>query len=309
MKHSTTAPKRRVFNRKEEIYATCFALIPLIGFVLFSLFPTLLAFVTMFTSMQGYRFSTMKWNSFANFEQAFTDTRFLKSLGVTAYVSTAHLIGLIVALATAAVLSQKVRGANAFTVLFFVPYICSSVASSIMWRQMFDYNSGIINEVLKFLGSENGINWTYDPKAFTPMLIAVIAWQAPGYGIVLYKAALTGVKESLYEAAKIDGAGRWKCFTAITLPSISPTTYFLLMMGIIAGMQTFDVARIFTADIPGMEGGPEDMGLTTVLYIYLRGITYRDMPVASVMSFALFFIVLGLTLLNQKMSKKWVNYD
>lgn len=313
MENATNLPRKMGLRhkglRKEGIYGTVFAVLPLVGFVLFSLIPIAITFVTMFTSMNGYRFETMRWNNFANFAEAFTDARFGKSLAISLYVTLAHMIGLIVALATAAVLSQKLKGAKFFTALFFIPYICSSVAVAIMWRQMFNGSSGIINEILKFFGSENGIDWMNNTKAYTPMLIIVIAWQAPGYGIVMYTAALTGVNPTLYEAAKIDGAGRWKQFTAITMPAISPTTFFLLMMGFIAGLQTFDIVRIFTGESWTGAAGPNDMGLTTVLYIYYQGIQFRNMPVASVMSFVLFLIIFAITLINYKLGDKWVSYD
>ena len=313
MENATNLPRKMGLRhkglRKEGIYGTVFAVLPLVGFVLFSLIPIGITFVTMFTSMNGYRFDTMQWNNFANFAEAFTDARFGKSLAISLYVTLAHMIGLIVALATAAVLSQKLKGAKFFTALFFIPYICSSVAVAIMWRQMFNGSSGIINEILKFFGSENGIDWMNNIKAYTPMLIIVIAWQAPGYGIVMYTAALTGVNPTLYEAAKIDGAGRWKQFTAITMPAISPTTFFLLMMGFIAGLQTFDIVRIFTGESWTGAAGPNDMGLTTVLYIYYQGIQFRNMPVASVMSFVLFLIIFAITFINYKLGDKWVSYD
>lgn len=313
MENATNLPRKMGLRhkglRKEGIYGTVFAVLPLVGFVLFSLIPIGITFVTMFTSMNGYRFDTMQWNNFANFAEAFTDARFGKSLAISLYVTLAHMIGLIVALATAAVLSQKLKGAKFFTALFFIPYICSSVAVAIMWRQMFNGSSGIINEILKFFGSENGIDWMNNIKAYTPMLIIVIAWQAPGYGIVMYTAALTGVNPTLYEAAKIDGAGRWKQFIAITMPAISPTTFFLLMMGFIAGLQTFDIVRIFTGESWTGAAGPNDMGLTTVLYIYYQGIQFRNMPVASVMSFVLFLIIFAITLINYKLGDKWVSYD
>lgn len=313
MQTTTLLPQRVAAKRKrikkEGIYGTVFAVLPLVGFVLFSLVPLLIAFYTMFMGMEGYRFDTMHWNGFANFKAAFTDKRFGLSLGISAYVTLGHLIGLVVSLGTSVVLSQKLKGSKFFTVLFFIPYICSSVATAVMWRQMFNGSNGIINEILKFLGSENGIDWMNDPKAYTPMLIIVIAWQAPGYGIVMFTAALTGVNRTLYEAAEIDGAGKWKQFTAITMPAISPTTFYLLLAGIINGLLTFDIARIFTGESWSGAAGPKDMGLTSVLYIYYQGVQFRNMPVASVMSMVLFLIIMVITVINYKLGDKWVSYD
>ena len=125
MENATNLPRKMGLRhkglRKEGIYGTVFAVLPLVGFVLFSLIPIAITFVTMFTSMNGYRFETMRWNNFANFAEAFTDARFGKSLAISLYVTLAHMIGLIVALATAAVLSQKLKGAKFFTALFCMP--------------------------------------------------------------------------------------------------------------------------------------------------------------------------------------------
>lgn len=300
--------KKRKRIDKEAIYGTAFALLPLFGFVMFSLVPLMIAIVTMFMGMEGYRFDTLEWNGFANFKDAFTDPRFGKSLGISTYVILGHMIGLLVSLAVSVILSQNLKGSKIFTVLFFIPYICSSVATAIMWRQMFNGSNGIINELLKAFGI-SAVDWMNDPKAFTPMLIMVIAWQAPGYGIVMFTAALTAVNPTLYEAAKLDGAGKWKQFTSITLPAISPTTFFLLLTGIINGFLTFDIARIFTGDSWSGAAGPNDMGLTSVLYIYYQGVQFRNMPVASVMSMVVFAIVMLITFLNYKLGDKWVSYD
>ena len=225
MEQLTNLPGKAAVHRaikKESRYGVTFAIIPLVGYVLFHLIPIAIAFITMFVDMDGFKLGTMQWNGFANFKAVFTDARFFKSLGISVYLTLAHIIGLVTALAVSAVLSQKLRGAKAFTALFFIPYVCSTVAVSVMWQWMFDGNYGIINSVLKFLGSENGINWFGSTKAYTPMLVIVMAWQAPGYGIVMYTAALTGVNPSLYEAARIDGAGEFRLFWNIMLPLSKP---------------------------------------------------------------------------------------
>lgn len=294
--------------RKEGVYGTIFAVVPLIGFAMFSLVPLAIAISTMFVDMEGYRFDTMVWNHFANFKTAFTDKRFGVSLGISAYMILGHMIGLVVSLAVSVVLSQHLKGSKFFTVLFFVPYICSSVATAIMWRQMFNGSNGLINELFKGLGLKS-VDWMNDPNVFTLMLVIVTAWQAPGYGIVMFTAAITAVNPSLYEAARLDGAGKWKQFTAITLPAISPTTFFLLLTGIINGFMSFDIPRIFTGDSWSGAAGPNDTGLTSTLYIYYQGVQFRNMPVASVMSMVLFLIIMAVTFVNYKLGDKWVSYD
>lgn len=183
MENATNLPRKMGLRhkglRKEGIYGTVFAVLPLVGFVLFSLIPIAITFVTMFTSMNGYRFETMRWNISPTSPRRSPTRGSASRLAISLYVTLAHMIGLIVALATAAVLSQKLKGAKFFTALFFIPYICSSVAVAIMWRQMFNGSSGIINEILKFFGSENGIDWMNNTKAYTPMLIIVTPGRRP----------------------------------------------------------------------------------------------------------------------------------
>ena len=301
--------KKRKRMTREGIYGTAFGLLPILNTVLFTLVPLVISLVTMFVHMDGYHFDSMRWAGFDNFVTVFHDARFFKSLGVSAYLILAHMIGLVLSLGTSVVLSQKLKGSKFFTTLFFIPYICASVAVAVMWRQMFYYDGGIINTILKAFGSKDGIDWMNDPAAFTPMLIIVVAWQAPGYGIVMFTAALTGVNSALYEAARIDGAGRWKQFTAITMPAISPTTFYLFLMGLINGFMTFDIARIFTGDSWAGTAGPSDMGLTSTLYIYYQGVQFRNMPIASVMSFILGLIVMTVMIIYYALADRLVNYD
>ena len=303
-----TIKKERI--TKESVFALCVAIIPLVGFILFQLFPIGLVFSTMFVDMVGFNIDTMQWNNFANFKEVFTDEKFFHSLKVSFILTLPHFLGLIISLAVSALITQKLKGHKVFKVIFFIPYICSSVAVATMWKWVFDPNFGIINDVIKnVLGGEKAIAWFSDPNAYTAMLLIVMTWQTPCYGIVMFCAALTSVNKALYEAAEIDGASKIRQFFAISLPAISPTTFYLLSAGIIAGLQTFDLAHIFAGDSWTGSAGPKDAALTTVLYIYNTGINFSRMPQASLMSFVLFWIIFAIMLLNFKLSKKWVSYD
>lgn len=305
---SKTLKKRRI--NREGIFALCVAVIPLVGFVLFQLFPIGLVFSTMFTDMVGFNVDTMQWNNFATFKEVFADEKFYHSLGVSFILTLPHFFGLVISLFISALITQKLKGHKIFKIVFFIPYICSSVAVAIMWKWVFDPNFGMVNSLLETLmGADSAVKWFSDSKMYTVMLLIVMTWQTPCYGIVMFCAALQSVNPALYEAAEIDGANKIRQFFAISLPAISPTTFYLLSAGIIAGLQTFDLAHIFAGDSWTGSAGPKDAALTTVLYIYNTGINFSRMPQASLMSFILFGIIFAVMLLNFKLSKKWVSYD
>ncbi len=301
--------KKRVDG--EKIFAYICVCIPLFGFTMFSVVPLLISLISTFTTMEYYDLNTMTWNNFETFKVVLSDDDFWKSLLVTLMLSMSQLISLIVALFISFLLSKKPRGRKIFQILFFIPYICSSVATAYMWMTMFDPNYGIINSVLVAIFGESArVSWTADPAAYVAAIIITTVWQAPGYGIVMYKAAFDAVNPSLYEASDIDGASAWKKFWRITFPSIAPTTFYLLMTGIIAGLQTFDIAKLFaswSADSWTGTAGPDNIGLTTVFYIYREGTLYYNIPAASVASWGLFLVILTLSLINYKLRKRWVN--
>ena len=303
--------RKKKFSGEKAFAYVCVSL-PLIGFILFSLVPLAISFISMFTTMEYYDLSTMTWNEFETFKIVFSDQDLYKSLLVTVMLASSQFISLTVALFISFLLSKKPRGRKIFQILYFIPYICSSVATAYMWMTMFDPNYGIINTFLVGLFGEGArVNWSSDAAAYAIAIIITIVWQAPGYGIVMYKAAFDAVNPSLYEASEIDGASAWKKFWRITFPSIAPTTFFLLMTGIIAGMQTFDIARLFAVsffpDAWTGTAGPGNIGLTTVMFIYNKGTLYFNIPEASVASWILFVIILTLSLINYRLRKRWVN--
>lgn len=303
-------PKKLTANQRRSLYGFATAALPLIGYLVFNIVPLGIAIATMFVSMDGYDFGSMQWNNFETFKIAFTDSRFLRSIGVSFLFIVPHLCGLLISLFLSALLAQKLPGHKFFKALYFVPYICSTVAISVMWRWIFDQNVGILNDLyIRITGAETGPQWFSDSNLFTTMLLTVMVWQAPGYGIVMFSAAFTAINPVLYEAAELDGANTMQKFRAVTFPAITPTIFYLLIAGLVAGLQTFDIPQIFAGDSWTGEAGPKDAALSTVLYIYYRGIMFSDMPVASVMSMTLFVIIFVVMVINYKLSDKWVSYD
>ena len=205
-------------------------------------------------------------------------------------------------------ISSIKRGAKIFQVLFFIPYICSSVAVALMWEWVFSGESfGFLNSIL---GTD--IDWIHNAKTVTWCIIVAIIWQAPGYGIVMYKAALGNVNKSLYEAASIDGAGPFTKFFKITVPSIAPTTFYLLMAGIVAGLTTFDIAQLIapaTWTTNGI-GGEGNNALTIMRFIYylMDDQVWADnlsyISAASIISWILFIVTAGLSMLVMHVRNK-----
>lgn len=286
-------PRKRDRWTKLSYMCLGFACIPILAFILFNGVPVLISFISMFTNMENNDITTMTWNNFENFKAVFADPRFWKACGITLWLASSQFVTLIIALIISVLLEQKVKGAKAMQVLFFVPYICSTVAIAIMWQWVFSKDMGILNAIL---GQQ--INWLNDvdmPMRLTWAVYITILWAAPAYGIVMFKAALKNVNPALYEAASLDGAGAFARFWHVTLPSIKSVTLFLLLASITVGLGIFDQVKILAPIQWTGVAGPDDMGLTLNYYIYLKGVQGGEMEYAAVMSWFLFFITFAAT--------------
>lgn len=297
--------KHKKYKWRDNVFGLVTTLLPLISFLFFNATVLVIAFVAQFTSMEYYDISTMTWNNFETFKRIFSDSRFFHSLGISAWLLCSEFVSLMIALAVSVLLSKNVKGSKVLQVLYFIPYICSSAAVSLIWMRMFGYQSGIVNSVLvQMFGEGARIEWQSEPVAFTFQIFIANMWKAPGYGIVMYKAAILNVDPGLYEAAKLDGAGGFTQFWKITLPLIAPTTFYLLFAGIMAGLMMFDMPKLFVGNSWDGSAGVEDAGLTIVLYSYIRSTTYHDVPGAAVITFVLFIICFALSFTMFKIRNK-----
>ena len=299
-------PRKKHVWTKETVFALIVVLIPLIGYVVFNGLPVALSFSLLFSEIEGFDISTIKWNNFANFQTVFGDERFWKSIWITLWIASTQLVTLAIALVISVLLARRPRGRVFFQVLYFVPYICSSVAVAIMWKWVFDGNHGLLNALL---GTRiDWLNNTENPSTLTWAIITSIIWQAPGYGIVMFKAALDSVNPALYEASEIDGANGFEQFWNITIPSIAPTTFYLLFTGILAGFTTFDKATLMAPISWTQTAGYEDMGLTMLYYSYILGTQQYQMELASVVSWFLFAITMTLSVIVMRKRNKELEY-
>lgn len=296
-------PKKRRIN-KEEIAGTALASIPLVGFAIFGFVPLLFAMAMAFMDMKDFNIFAGEWVGLANFKKVLLDEMFWEAIGNTFILGSSTIISLVFSLVIAYLLNKPIRGQKALRMIYFVPYVCSSVAISLMWKYMFNTQYGIINQMLGNTG-ENAIDWLGDSRYFSWAVILMSVWSGMGYGIVLFTAALTGVNHSTVEAATIDGAGEVSIFFHVVFPSISPTTFYLLVMGVIGALQSFATTHTLVG-----ENSPNGDGVTIVFYLWERVFTTKfDLGAASASAWYLSFMILGLTLLNFWGSKKWVSYD
>lgn len=294
-------PRKKV--DKEEIAGTLFACIPLVGFLIFGFVPMLLALAMAFLNMYDWTFDGVTWAGWDNFARVFEDPVFWDSVGNTFILGSSVLFSQLFALIIAYFLNMDIKGKKTFRMIYFVPYVCSTVAVTLMWKYMFNTNYGIINQMLGRTG-DNAIQWLGDSAYFSWAVIIMSVWSGMGYGIILYMAALTNVDKSMVEAATIDGAGSFKCFWSIVLPSISPTSFYLLVTGVIGALQAFATTNVLASD-----GGPNNDGVTMVFYLYRMMFNYYDPGRAAASVWFLAIIILAITGIQFFVSKRWVNYD
>ena len=274
----------------------------LIGASVFLLYPLGMAF---YYSLCDYSVLLPPvFIGFANYVDLLRDDLFWKSLGNTAYYALGAVsLSVLMALLLALLLNSRVRGIAFYRTLFFLPSLMPVVATSILWMWMYNGESGIINTTLRSVGV-SGPAWLGDPSWAKPALVIMSVWSA-GHAMVIFLAGLSDVPATIYEAAVIDGASFLQRLWYVTLPMISPVIYFNVIMGIIAGFQVFVQALIMTDSF----GAPERATLFYVLQLYNVGFQDLRMGYASAMAFLLFLLILVLTLLATRASRRLVSYD
>lgn len=287
--------------RRETYEAYLFLLPWILGFLIFTVGPIVASLALSFTDWQvglGMNFIGLE-----NFRHMFTsDDPFRKSLGVTFNYSLMALpAGIIVALLMAMMLNQRVFGIGVFRTIFYLPAVTSGVAVAMLWAWIFNGEFGILNWALDLIGIE-GPAWLLDTRWALPAMAVMSLWGA-GALMIIYLASLQAIPQNLYEAAQIDGANTIRQFFHVTIPMLTPTILFNLVVGIIAVFQTFTNAFIMT------KGGPNFATYFYVLHLYNNAFGYARMGYASALAWVLFLIVLVLTLGVLRSSQYWVFYS
>ncbi|RMF73446.1 MAG: sugar ABC transporter permease, partial [Planctomycetota bacterium] len=293
-----------------------------IGFVAFMAFPIGLSLILAFSKWSGI--STLEyaqWVGLGNFRELFGyDEQFAMSIRVTAYYALFAVPGgQILALIAALLMAQPVKFSGFFRSAWYLPSVLAGVGVAILWRWVFDGEFGLMNQYIvgPMLRVANGAaamfgvpldlqppEWFVDDAAwFGPPAFAIMSYWAIGGTMVIYLAGLKGIPAELYEAAAIDGASSWRRFLHVTLPMLSPIIFFNFIMAIIGSFQVFTQAYVMTG------GGPGDSTRFYVLYLFNRAFEQHDMGYASAMAWILLVIILTLTLLVMRGTRRFVYYE
>ncbi|MBQ4897686.1 sugar ABC transporter permease [Paenibacillus sp. Marseille-P2973] len=282
--------------RKEKIYGWLFILPPVLGFLLFTLFPVAYSFYGSLTDWDGL--GQMDFIGLSNFKELLTDELFHKAAFNTIFMMLGIPIGLILALLIALGLNRGIPGTTTFRVIYYVPVISSLAAISIMWSWAYNGDYGLVNQFLDIFGID-GPNWLMNKYSVKPALILMTVWKGLGYTMLLYLAALQSVPRSYYEAAELDGASGFKAFLHITWPMVKPVTFFIVVTNIIGGSQIFTEINIMTNT-----GGPEYSSASVVFYIWQKAFDNFQMGYASAMAVVLGIFIFIVTLIQFKMNEK-----
>lgn len=298
------AKTKSAMRRKETIYGYIFVMPWIVGFIAFTAGPLIFSLMASFTNYNIT--SQMDFVGTENYQGLFTeDGLFWTSLWNTLYyVLFSVPLTTIGAILLSALLNQDIPGIRVFRTLYYLPAVLSGVGVYLLWMQLLDPGTGMVNLVLGWFGID-GPNWLFDPEWTKPSLIFMKLWSVGG-AMLLYLASMQGVSKTLYEAAEIDGANTFRKFFHITLPMITPVIFFDVVTSLIGGFQIFQEAYVMSSN---GEGGPANSLLFYNLYMWRQAFENFNMGYAMAMSWILFIIVFVLTMINLKLAPRWVHYE
>jgi len=295
------SPVRRRKLSREVLWGYVFVGPWILGFLIFTLGPVLASLGLSF--MDYELISAPTWRGLRRYAELITQDRLF---GVSLYNTIFYTLfsvplGIIVAFSLALLLNVQLPGMNVYRTVFYLPAVTAGVAVSLLWIWLFNPQFGLINYLLRSLGLP-GPGWLVDPVWAKPAFILMSVWGVGGT-VVIFLAGLQGVPRSLYEAAEIDGANTLQRFRHVTIPMMTPVIFFNMIVGIIGSFQVFTSAYVMT------QGGPRDATLFYVLYLFKQGFKLLRMGYAAAMAWILFVIIIVLTLIQLRLSRKWVYYE
>ena len=293
--------RKRAFWRQEWFLFLIFVAPNFFFFAVFSYWPMI----------SNVYLSMVRWDMIApvktfvggaNFAYLFGNDTF-RTVLKNSLVFTVGAVGgaLIIGLATALLLNQPLRWRNGARAVLFAPTLLSGAAIGIVWVYIFDPRFGLLAQILRFVGVASP-NWLTDPNWAMPAIIIVYVWKNVGFSTVIYLAGLQAIPKDLYEAARLDGAGVWWRFRSVTLPMLSPITFFLVITSLLNSFQAFDIIKVMT------EGGPVDSTNTLIFYVYEQGFVAFNAGRAAAAALVLFVIMFGITLLQIRQGEDRVHY-
>jgi multiple sugar transport system permease protein len=301
---------RRRLGENLEAYLYLLPVLLILG--MFTIFPLFRAFqISLF---RWPVFGPKEFVGFANYIKLVGDREFWKALRNTAYyVAGSVPITLLLAMGVAVLLNTRLRGRVVARSGFFISYITPVVAVSLVWRWIFHRFYGLLNYGLEWITSRpplewwvdfSAIDWLNEPRFAIPALIIIGVWQFVGYQAIILLAGLQNIDRQYYEAARVDGANAWHTFRHITVPLLTPQIFFLLIISMIGAFQLFTQVFVLFVGNPG----PGDAAMTIVFYIYEKGFREFKMGIASAASYILFAVIFVLTMIQFRLSRRWVHY-
>lgn len=289
-------PSKKALVQK-QLVAYSFILPNFIGFAIFTLVPIIFAVILAFLEWDGS--NPMHWVGFANFMDLLDDFQFKEALKNTiVYAAGTVPLTLVSSLLLAIVLNQGIKARNFFRTVSFFPYIASLVAVAAVWNMMFNPSKGPVNMILYALGFQSVPGWAADKNWAMATIVFFSVWKYMGYYMIIYLAGLQGINPELYEAASLDGTNAWQRFRYVTIPQLSATTFFIMVMLTIQCFKVYDIVYMVT------QAGPGTATLVLVYDIYNKAFVAWHLGSASAVAMVLFLLVLAVTLIQFRGEKR-----
>ncbi|MGN8646594.1 carbohydrate ABC transporter permease [Gracilibacillus sp. HCP3S3_G5_1] len=287
-------------RKNNALWGIAFLTPQLLGLIFFAIIPLCSALGLSFMNWDG--FGERSFVGLENFIYQFTSSDFwIATYNTIIYTILTVPIGLMISLLLAIALN-KIKGKEIYRLFYFMPVVTSSVSIGVIWMWILNGDLGILNQMLAMIGI-NGPDWLTNTNLVMISIAILSIWWQLGYNMVIFLAGLQGISKSYYEAAEIDGASKFQQFRNITLPMLSPTTFFVTIMAIIGSFQVFDQAFVMT------NGGPGKASYTMVFHIYNNAFVDFRFGESSAAAMILFVVILIFTLVQFKLQKRWVHYE
>lgn len=299
---STGRGRRQVTTRRRDLVTAVLFLLP--SALVFGVFTHVGLVYNLAISLTNWKFTgaANRWVGLENYRRFFSSHAFAVVFRNTVYYSVVTVIAaLVLGLVLALLLNRPLRGRAVARTILFAPYVTTLSAAAMLWLWLYEPRFGLVNIVLGWVGV-SGPDWMRSAEWAMPGLIIMSVWRAAGYNMVIYLAGLQSIPEDIVEAAAIDGASSWQVFWRITLPLLSPTTFFLVVTGIIASFKIFTAVAVMT------QGGPLESTQVFTYYIYQQAFMYFRAGYAAAVSTVFFVLLLALTVAQLRLQRHWVHY-
>jgi multiple sugar transport system permease protein len=299
----SATPRRRRKKRSDARAAVIFLLPNAVGFLVFTVAPIIASLVISFYAwpLTG----SAHFIGIGNYRALFTDDPTFRAaiLNTLYFVAVYVPLNVIVSLSLAVWLRGYSRSRRVLRVLFFVPVLTPLVADSVVWSLLYANRNGLIDSIIHGVFGVQGPEWLSAPQWAMPSIIFMSVWQGFGYNMLLFTAGIHAVPELYYDAARVDGASRWRMFRSITVPLISPSLYFGIMLTVITSFQVFTQAYVLT------DGGPGTSSTTIVYWLFQKAFNDYALGYASAIAWVLFIIVIIFTVVQMRLQSRWVHYE